>query len=187
MDTNLTLNSLKLKLSSLGAIRPQAWIKIMYAVNETGLKVDESFNREIGSVAFVVNGLLKEYDPYLRKKPSIINFISAGNFFVTTKFNQKRYLKAITETTILYLNFHDLTSLYLRYNELKSVYDSIVASYEEETSFRHLMLEEKLAPVRIQNFIIKYRTILSQIKKKDVANYTHLEYEYFIRIYGKLL
>ncbi len=184
MDKHL---GLKLKLASYGAIRPQVWAKIVTLLKETELKIDESFNREIGSIAYVANGLLKEYDAHLRKRPSIVNFISAGNFLITTKFNQSKYLKTVTGSTLVYLNFCDLFSLLSKYNELKPIYDSIVANYEEGISFRYGLLEERIAQKRIQQFINKHRNILSYLKKKDIANYTHIEYDYFIRMYGKLL
>ncbi len=176
-----------MKLASYGAIRPQAWAKILSNLRETELKTDESFKREIGSIVYVVDGLLKEYDPQERRKPSIINFISAGNFLTTTKCNQNRYMKAVVPTQLAYLDFDVLISLFLKYNELKAVYDGIWGNYEHGIAFRQLVLEENAAAARIKLFISKYRSILPSLKKKDIANYIHIEYDYFIRIYGKLL
>lgn len=187
MSKGSHLHALKLNLANYGAIRPQAWAKILAHLKEAELKVDESFNREINSIAYVTSGLLKEYDVQFRKKPSIVNFISAGNFLITTKHNQSKYLKAITGTTLVYLEFDDLFSIFSKYNELKPIYDSILANYEEGISFRYILLEERITEVRIQQFITKHRAILSLLKKKDIANYINLEYDYFIRKYGKLL
>lgn len=181
------LQALKSKLANFGAIRPQAWIKILDNLKETELKMNESFTREIGSVAYVADGLLKEYNAQLRKKPSIINFICAGNFLITTKYNQSKYTKAIGSAKLVHVNLEILISLFLKYNELKAIYDGVSSNYEDGIAFKQLILEENLSATRIQMFIKKYRTILPLLKKKDIANYTHIEYEYFIRIYGKQL
>ncbi|MBC7616974.1 MAG: hypothetical protein H7202_12985 [Pedobacter sp.] len=181
------LQDLKLNLANYGAIRPQAWIKILAHLKEAELKVDESFYREINSIVYVTSGLIKEYDAQLRKKPSIVNFISAGNFLITNKYNQSKYIKAIGSARLVHINFEAIISLFLEYNELKSIYDGVIGNYENGIAFRQLVLEENAAATRIQLFIKKYRTILPFLKKKDIANYIHIEYEYFIRIYGKLL
>ena len=179
--------NLKLNLANYGAIRPQAWAKILVHLKEAELKVDESFDREINSIAYVTSGLIKEYDAQLRKKPSIINFISAGNFLITNKYNHSKYIKAIGSATLIHINFEAMISLFLKYNELKSIYDGVIGNYENGIAFRQLILEENAAAKRIHLFIKKYRAILPFLKKKDIANYIHIEYEYFIRIYGKLL
>jgi len=187
METNLSLYHLKLKLASYGAISPLAWARISDSLKKTEIKVNESFNRKIGSIAYVVEGLLKEYDIKSRKKPCIVNFISDGNFLVTTKFNQSKYLKAIKDTTLVYLDFEDQFSLLLKHKELKTIYDEIVANYEEAATFRFSLLEERLAAIRIQQFIVRYRKILSYLKKKDMANYCHIPYDNFVRQYSYLL
>jgi hypothetical protein len=181
------LSTLKIKLANYGAIRPQAWTKILSHLKETELKPDESFVRKITAIVYVADGLIKEYDAQQRKKPSIVNFITAGNFIVTTNHNQTKYLKAIGVTKLIYLDFEVLISLFIKYNELKSIYDGAVANYEDGIAFRQLILEENVSASRIKLFISKYRTILPGLKKKDIANYIHIEYDYFIRIYGKLL
>ena len=187
MDNTISLIDLKLKLASYGPIRPEVWPKILPRLTETDLKINENFIREIGSVVYVVDGLLKEYDAHQRKNPSIINFISAGNFLVTSRHNQFKYIKAICPTKLLHLNFDAMISLFLKNNELYSIYNGITADYEDGIAFRQLVLEESTTATKIQLFIKKYRPILSRLKKKDIANYIHVDYEYFIRIYGKLL
>lgn len=187
MPSYSNLQALKLKLANFGAIKPHAWVKIVADLKKITLKTDESFNREIGTVAYVVDGLFKEYDARHRKKPSIINFIGTGSFIITSKFNQSRYLKAVTNTETIYLGFTELLSLFSEYNELKALYDSIDTDYEEGLAFRQFILEENIVSTRIQLFIKRYRPILSDLKKKDIANYIHTDYDYFVRIYGKLL
>lgn len=185
--TGSHLQALKSKLANFGAIRPQAWEKILAHLKETELKANESFNSEIGSVAYVAEGLLKEYDAQMRKNPSIVNFISAGNFLITTKYNQLRYTKVIGSAKLVHVNFEVLIPLFLEYNELKSIYDGVNSNYEDGIAFKQMILEENVSGIRIQLFINKYRTILPLLKKKDIANYTHIDYEYFIRIFGKQL
>jgi len=179
--------ALKLKLANHGAIRPLAWTKILSHLKEIDLKADESFNRKISAIVYVADGLIKEYDAQSRKKPSIINFIPTGNFIVTTKQNQAKYLKAIGSAKLIYLEFDVFISIFIKYNELKSIYDGAVSNYEDGIAFRQLILEENVAASRIKLFINRYRTILPCLKKKDIANYIHIEYDYFIRMYGKFL
>ncbi len=187
MNNTIYFHDLKLKLASYGAIRPQVWAKILAGLSEIDLKINESFIREIGSVVYVADGLLKEYDTYQRKKPSVVNFIYTGNFLVTSKHNQFKYIKAISPTKLVYLDFDTLISVFLKHKELYSIYNGVIANYDDGIAFRQLILEENTTTAKIQLFIKKYRPILSSLKKKDIANYIHSEYEYFIRIYGKLL
>lgn len=181
------LTTLKLKLASYGAIRPTVWTKILSNLKQIELKPDESFKREISVIVYVTNGLLKEYNVQDRKKPAIVNFICTGSFIITTKYSQLRYIKAISNTKLVYLDFDILISLFLKHNELKGIYDCIVASYDEGIAFRQLLLEENIAAARIMLFITRYRAILPSLRKKDISNYIHIDYDYFVRIYGKLL
>lgn len=187
MSTPLSLLDLKLKLASFGALRPEVWTKLSARLNQVDLKVNESFSREIGTVVYITKGLLKEYDARHRKKPAIVNFISAGNFLVTTKHNQSKYLKAIRPTNLAYVDFDTLAYLFFKYNELYAIYNGIANNYEEGITFRQLVLEKPTATDKITLFIKKYRPILSMLKKGDIANYINTDYNYFIRVYGKLL
>ncbi|HTM98673.1 MAG TPA: hypothetical protein VL088_08025 [Pedobacter sp.] len=187
MELNLPFEAIKLKLATYAALRPEAWHSISAQLKSTALKADESFTREKGSIAYVVSGLMKEYDSRARKKPAIVNFINSTNFILTTEHNRNRYLKAITDTTIVYLDFESLLSLFLLFRELKPIYDAALVNYEEGLDFRHSLLEERLATKKIQSFIIQYRPILSYLKKKDIANYCHIPYDNFVRHYNDLL
>lgn len=186
METALVLHELKLKLASYGALRPEAWTKIVQSLANTDLKTDESFNRKVGSIAYVAKGVLKEYDAYRRKKPSIVNFIGPNNFILTTKHTESKFLKAVCPTKLVYLDFDILFLLFLDYGELKPIYDGVSAEYEDGISFRQLLLEETFA-AKIQLFIVKYRPILSYLKRKDIANYLHVDYNYFIRNFSNFL
>ncbi len=187
MFKETSFSALKIKLANYGAIRPQAWSKIQLSLKEIELKADESFTREIGALVYVSNGLLKEYDSQLRKKPSIVNFIGEGNFLYTTKHNQARYLKAIGTTKLIHINLESMIALFTQYNELKFVFDGVTANYESGIAFRQLILEESSASKRISLFIDNYRSVLPYLKRKEIANYIHVAYDYFIRMYGKML
>ncbi|MGF1924967.1 MAG: hypothetical protein ACQUHE_12375, partial [Bacteroidia bacterium] len=143
--------------------------------------------RKAGSLAFVAEGLLKECDPHQRKTPSIINFISANSFILNTKHNQSKYLKAIRPTKIVFLDFDQLIILFSKYQELRAIYENASADYEDGIAFREFILEEKSVAERIHLFNTNYRHILSNLRKKDIANYLNVDYDYFIRLYNKLL
>jgi CRP-like cAMP-binding protein len=151
------------------------------------IKVNESFYRESGSIAYVVKGLLKEYDSRARRKPAIVNLIADNSFIITTENNQSRYLKAVTESTIAYLDFENSFSLVITFRELKPIYDAALTNYEEGLNFRYYLLEERLVAKRIQQFIAKHRALLLYLKKKDMANYCNIPYDNFVRQYNKLL
>ncbi len=90
MDANIVLEAVKLKLSSYAPLRPEAWHQISVRLKLMVIKVNESFYRESGSIAYVVKGLLKEYDSRARRKPAIVNLIADNSFIITTENNQSR-------------------------------------------------------------------------------------------------
>lgn len=184
---NEHLLALKNKLQSCGALRPEAWERIVQLQQQTSLKTGESFVRKQGTLAYIANGLLKEYDAQYRKNPSIINFIVANQCLVTRKHNQNHYLKAYLTTLVYYWDFEDLQQLYQEFKELKTIYDSVCAAYDEDTAYRLLILEEHYAGNRLKLFIKKYRDILPLLKKKDMANYVQMTYNHFIQAYNHLL
>lgn len=187
MEPNTVLEVIKLKIASYAPLRPEAWDQISARLRITIIKVDESFYRESGSIAYLVAGLLKEYDTRARRKPAIVNFITDDNFIVTTGISQSRYLKAITESTIVYLDFEISFSLAITFRELNPVYNAAVVNYEEGLNLRYRLLEERLVAKRIQQFIAKHRDLLLYLKKKDMANYCNIPYDNFVRQYNKLL
>ncbi|MES2418417.1 MAG: hypothetical protein V4541_09530 [Bacteroidota bacterium] len=179
--------SLKIKLANYGALRPEAWAKILNNLKVIQIKTDETFNREPGSMVYIVSGLLKEYDARSRKKPAIVNFISSESYLYTNRYNEKQYLKACRPTFLIALDFEQLMSLYLEFEELKSIYDALCEMYDESICFRQILLEEKLAEVRIKLFICRYQKQLQYLRRKDMANYLLLDYFHFTRLYSKLL
>ena len=153
----------------------------------THLKNNESFIRTVGTLAFVSNGLLKEYDAENRKSPSIINFVNTGDFLITRKHNRHHYLKTCSPSLIYSWDFEQLQEIYTAFGELKPVYDLLCESYDQSLSHRPRLLEEKVAGERIRSFIKLKREILWQLKKKDIANYLNLSYIGFVRNYNKYL
>ena len=178
---------LKTTLQNHGALRPEAWEAILLAMQHTTLKVDESLIRKAGTLAYIAQGLLKEYDAQNRKKPAIVNFISEGESLITRKHNQNHYLKAIIPTQVYYWDLDDLQMLYAAFNELKTIYDSLCENYDREIGFRHLVLESNDSTTKIKLFLSNYHDILPLLKKKDIANYINLSYNHFIHAYNNLL
>ncbi len=174
-------------LQSLGALRPEAWERIVQLCQQTSLKPNESLIREPGSLAYVANGLLKEYDAQQRKSPSIINFIGHKQSLITRKYNQNLYLKAAMPSLVYYWNFNDLQQLYGEFAELKAIYDNLCAAYDEISAYRQLVLEEHYTKNRIMLFMVKHKELLPLLKKKDMANYVQINYNHFIKAYNLLL
>ena len=181
------MQQLKIALQALGPLRPAAWESIARATQLLQLKENENLIRRADMVAFLVSGLLKEYDARQRKRPSIINFIPEGNFLITRKFNEANFIKACCPSVVYLMEWAQLQSLYQQYNELKQIYDGLSERYDISITYRQMLLEEKVSGARISMFIHSHRLILPMVKKKDIANYLHLAYDHFVRQYSKLL
>lgn len=181
------MQQLKSKLQQYGPLRPLAWQLIVKATATVELQENESFFREAGTLAFLSSGLLKEYDSRNRSKPSIINFISSNQFFIGYNHSQATYIRACSPSRIYYLQWQDIKKLLHQFGELKTLYDGIADAYDHQRSFRQILLEERRASFRMIAFIAANRNILPLLKKKDIANYLHLNYNHFVRQYSKLL
>ncbi|RZK26469.1 MAG: Crp/Fnr family transcriptional regulator [Flavobacterium sp.] len=184
---NNTHHALKLKISAYGAIRPKVWAKLLPQLKVCNLKPGEIFPRPAGSIAYIERGLLKEYDFRDRKKPSIVNFIFTDEFLPTPKHEQRCYVMAVTTSILYYLEFDELLALFFEYRELIHIHDAIFADYDETLAFRNRLLEQKVAVVKIQAFIDKHRELIAFLKKKDIANYIHVEYDHFTRVFSKMV
>lgn len=180
------LTALKLKLQNYGALRPEAWLSILSCLNKTTLKPNESFIRQEGSLAYLAQGLLKEYDNYRRKTPAIINFITTGQSFNTSHYNQNHYLKAMLPTIIYSFYFEDLMAIYSTFKELKSIYGPLCAEYEANISHRTFLLEMPVRQ-RIENFHASHQKICPYLKKKDMANYLRINYDHFVHLWSNRL
>ena len=85
------------------------------------------------------------------------------------------------------MKWEQLELLYLEFKELKIIYDRIGEGYDDGIAFRQILFEEKKMVTRINLFIQSHRNILVLLKKKDMANYLHMDYNNFVRLFSKLL
>lgn len=182
MEISPKFDSLKTKIQSLGALRAEAWELIVALAQQTKVEINQSFIRKEGCLAYVAEGLLKEYDSQNRTSPAIVNFISDRQCILTRKHNQHHYLKAITPTLVYAWGFEDLIQLYHHFNELKPIYNTLCAEYELNVAYRILILETNASQERIYLFREKFRAQLNFLKKKDIANYLQLNYTHFLHI-----
>ncbi len=173
-------------LQSLGALRPEAWERIVVLCQQKRLTTSESFIRKQGTLAFIAEGLLKEYDAQNRSHPAILNFIGINQTLITRMHNQNHYLKAAMPSIVYYWDVEDLQQLYEEFKELKSIYDSLIAEYDEGLHFRMHLLELPVQE-RIAKFSLAFKPMIPYLKKKDVANYLHLSYSFFVNQSNKKL
>ncbi|WP_316831933.1 hypothetical protein [Pedobacter aquatilis] len=181
------LYRLKLQLQSFGSLRPEAWLMLQQLLQFSSLKKGEHFNRTPGTLTWLATGVLKEYDAYARKKPSVINFLVKENAVVTRKLNAANFLVACTNSLLCSLDFDALVSLHQQFPELKPIYFALCAQYDEGQRFRVLLLEEKAAALRVAKLIDRYHGQLSFMARKDLSNYLQLNYDYFCRLYARTL
>ncbi|WP_293298620.1 hypothetical protein [Pedobacter sp. UBA4863] len=177
------MDTLKHKLQRLGPLRPEAWDMICSLAKRIEVKLQRNVLRKTGSIAYLSEGLLKEYDQHERELPAIINFINQYQFFVTCKHYQHRYLEACMPCVVYQWNFDDLQKLYQRFNELRPVYEALCAEYEAGALLRMRLLEMP-AQERIDAFRVFFRPSLPYLKKKDMANYLSINYSYLIDIWN---
>jgi len=174
------MDALKLKLQRLGPLRPEAWDMICSLAQRSEVKLQRNVLTKNGSLAYLSEGLLKEYDQHERELPAIVNFISQYQCFVTRKHHQHRYLEACMPCVIYQWNFDDLQNLYQHFNELKTIYEMLCAEYEDGVMLRMRLLEMPVKE-RIETFKCEFKAVLPFLKKKDIANYLHLHYTHFLR------
>lgn len=174
------MKALKLKLQSLGALRPEAWERICELMQFVELKTGQNFIRKEGSLAYVAEGLLKECVAQQRQTPAVISFIAGNLGLITRKHNEHHHLEACVESIIYYWDFEALESLYREFRELKVIYHGICAEYDALVLLRMRLLEMSVVE-RIEVFRYEFREVLPYLKKKDIANYLHLHYTHFLR------
>lgn len=179
------LHTLKTTLHSLGALSPEAWKAIVTAISLYSLKPNEYFPHKNNCLGYVVEGILATYDMEGRIVPAIVNFTSNQQSFITRQSCQGIYLKTCSTTLIFYWNYDELKKLYRQFNELKHIYDAFTAEYEQRLFLRMRFLELSVAE-RINNFREKFSSILPYLKKKDIANYLHLNYSHFVKVWNIL-
>lgn len=182
-----TYLALKLQLMAHGALRPEAWERILEFCKHTRLKPNETFIRKEGTLAYVAEGILKEYDVKNRKSPVIVNFILPTQWLITRLHNQSYYLKASIPTLVVYWDLADLFILAEEYQELKATYSKLCATYDEAWAYSRVILEEKSARQKIALLLQRYRKNIPQLSKKDLSNYLRLNYDYFTLLFHQLL
>ncbi len=178
----ISLLPLKIKLQQLGALRPEAWNEISASLQIQQLKTGESFLRISGEICFVLSGLLKEYQVTGYRKPVLINFLTTTQIFYSNNFKIKQYLKAETDTVILSLHTDKLEALHHSFPELKVIYDQLCYEYDEQLAFRQMILEMPNAE-RIHAARIRFKDVFPYLKKKDIANYLHISYNYLLHMW----
>ena len=173
------LHFLKKEIQLRGALRPEAWDVMVSLLRIDELKAGESVVRKSGSISFITTGLLKEYDVIQGRKPKLINFMSTGEFFYSNTYKRGQYLKANHKSQVISLDFDALLALYSKFPELKAIYDLLCYGYDEQLSFRHSLMELSAAE-RIASAKNRYRSVFPYLKKKDIANYLHISYNYLL-------
>ncbi|RYD97280.1 MAG: Crp/Fnr family transcriptional regulator [Sphingobacteriales bacterium] len=174
------LHLFKIKLQALGALRPEAWGAILALKQELALAPNESFVRREGSLALVALGVLKEYDIQCRSKPAIVNFIGENQCFITSVHQQNHYLEACTPCQLYYWNEQALQQLYQEFAELKLIYNQLCAQYDAQLWHRMRLLEMPVQE-RLDTFRATFTNVLPYLKKKDIANYLHLNYTHLVK------
>lgn len=178
---------LKAKLQTLGALRPEAWVKIVELMRLDEMKPGERFIRKAGLFAYVADGLLKEYDTEHRRLPIITNFISSNQVVITRDFNKTHHLIAAIPSAVLFWTFEDLEILYNEYKELKTIYDTLCATYDANNALGRLIMAERSAKKRVQLLIENHKSSLAFLSKKDLSNYLGLNYDHFTLVFSELI
>ncbi|RYD95841.1 MAG: hypothetical protein EOP54_15090 [Sphingobacteriales bacterium] len=165
----------KIKLQSLGALRPEAWERIMQLSQQLRITTAKNLVRRPSSLVYVAEGLLKEYDHHEREQPAIINFIGLQQCFVTRRHHQNHYLQACTPCIVYHWDGEALQKLYQDFKELKPVYESLYAEYDEQMMLRMRLLEMSVQE-RIDAFRLTFKSTIPYLKKTDIANYLNVSY-----------
>lgn len=170
---------LKLKLQTNGALQPAAWEMIQSQIHVDLLAIGDGLVRDNNGISFLAEGVLKEYDVVRRKQPHIVHFLMQGDFFYHSTHHCKRYVKAITPSVVYSLNQHQLQLLPAVFKELRPIYDKVCENYDEQLTQRSRLLEMVFTE-RIQYFKSSFAVILPYLKKKDIAQYLSISYNYLI-------
>lgn len=176
---SLHLSAFKLFLLQQGALHPQAWLAIMQCARVIPLKSNEGLQLKPGSFCYIAHGLLKEYDIAQRSQPRIVNFIPYNTCFYSDIFNHNHFFKAIIPTIILTFEIDRLKEIYKFHKEFKPLYNGLKYQYVQQLNLRVLIMERPVAQ-RLQEFKHHFAPCLSYLKKKDVAAYLNVSYNYLI-------
>ncbi|WAC39433.1 hypothetical protein [Pedobacter sp. SL55] len=178
---------LKLQLQQNGAVSPRAWAAICAEMKFKKVRYNEGFLYQSKGIAYVADGLLKEYNSQYRDRPSIVNFFNTNQFLFMDERPAQQFFRACVPTLIYYWNWEALQQLWLQFPELIRIYRNLNVQYINQCQLRPFLLEEKSAEVKIQRFYTEYRAIVPLLAKKNIANYLAINYNYFVRHYQKFL
>lgn len=176
---DIHLHYLKRSLQQHGAVQPQAWTRIVEFLQIEELAPGDSLLRDRFAISFLGVGLLKEYAIVNRKRPRIVHFLSSGNFFYHSRHHAKRYVKAITPAIVYNIEATSLQLLGSEFKELNAIYAAICEIYDDQLANRGVLLEASHS-VRIANFKTEFASALPYLKKKDIAQYLSISYNYLI-------
>lgn len=177
--------TLKIHLQSYGALRPEAWDRIVSLITTVHLEPQQHLIREVGSLAYVATGLMKEFDVHDRVKPTILNFFGVGSTVYCITASHRLYLEAVLPTTVFSLDLAALHTLYLEFEELIKIYLNLRFNYYDSLLLRTHLLEMKPRE-RVIHFRRTRQLLLPFLQKKEMCNYLNLDYDYFVRTYRKL-
>ena len=178
---------LKLQLQQNGAVSPKAWAAICAEMKYKKVKYDEGFLYQSKGIAYVADGLLREYNSQYRDRPSIVNFFHADQFFFMDERPAQQFFRACVPTHLYYWSWETLLQLWLQFPELIRIYRNLNVQYINQCQLRPFLLEEKSTEVKIKHFYDKYKSIVALLPKKNIANYLSINYNYFVRNYQKVI
>lgn len=186
MDETLHLK-LKHQLQQNGAVSPKAWAAICAEMKYKKVKYNEGFVYQSKGIAYVADGLLKEYNSQYRDRPSIVNFFHTDQFLFMGERPAHQFFRACVPTHLYYWNWEALHHLWLQFPELIRIYSNLNIQYINQCQLRPFLLEEKSTQVKIQHFYAEYKSIVALLPKKNIANYLNINYNYFVRHYQKVI
>ncbi|RZK48492.1 MAG: hypothetical protein EOO99_10175 [Pedobacter sp.] len=181
-----TLITLKFTLQQYGALSPEAWQQILSLSKQVKLLKDQNLKLHDGQLSYIQTGILKEQDFHERQTPTILNFHYQNQFLITRKFQLNHQFTAINTSTIIYWDISDLLVLYFEFKELSTLYNNLYAQFDKHSHFRSLLIEMNYKE-RIQEFKQHYAPIIPYLKRKEMANFLHLNYFNFLKYWNKTL
>ncbi|MFN0292531.1 Crp/Fnr family transcriptional regulator [Pedobacter helvus] len=178
---------LKHQLQQNGAVTPAAWLAIETCMQTKQVKYHDGFLYQAKGIAYVADGLLKEYNSQYRDRPAIVNFFNTNQFLFMDERPAQQFFRACVPTLIYYWNWEAIQQLWLQFPELIRIYRNLNVQYINQCQLRPFLLEEKSTEVKIQRFYAEYKANVPLLPKKDIANYLAINYNYFVRNYQKFL
>lgn len=185
MDIAHHINHFKLKLQAAGALRPEAWEQCVVQLKVVNINTQNSCLVPSGAIAYVAEGILKEYDTQHRNSPSILNFLAPGQLFYSYASPNRIYTKATIPSIVFLMDRATLLNLVHEFSELDKIFLALYSQYDELRLLKIQLLEMPVQQ-RVETFSATFHTILPYLKKKDMANYLHLNYTHFLKKWNSL-